>query len=145
MQRVARVCQRQLILVILRRQGRRSHCDGEHVPQHYLSSQVKSSDCICTLYHKVLMVKIRRIFHLKLGVYFMAFYFTKTQILLFLLTPYQGSAPGPRWGLPSRRPAMSPGPNHEGRSMPMLGLPALNAEHYTTATYSPRVWVSIVH
>ena len=81
--------------------------------------------------HQAVMVK--KYFQLILAVYFTAFYFTKS-IFHFNVdkeasayeglrfpqipqTPYQGSAPGPRWGLPSfKPPAISP--NHGDRSTP---------------------------
>jgi len=46
------------------------------------SSQIKSSDYMCTN-HKVAMVKIRSILKMILAVDFVAFYFTKTHILLY--------------------------------------------------------------
>ena len=90
--------------------------------------------------HKVVMVKIRRIFQLILAVYFLAFYFTKTEthILLFLLTPYEGSAPVPRWRLPSPRPpAVSPTMGQIDAYVRPTCNSALNAKYYTTATARP--------
>ena len=70
----------------------------------------------------------------------MAFYFTKTEthILLFLLTPYEGSAPVPRWRLPSPRPpAVSPTMEQIDAYVRPTCNSALNAKYYTTATTRP--------
>jgi len=95
MQRVAWICQWQLILVILRQQGRRSLWDRGDTSHNIWtrgtllwvspiiwgvnSSQVTTS---VPFNHEVVMVKIRSIFQLTLAVFFMAFCFTKTHILL---------------------------------------------------------------
>jgi len=144
---------------------------GGHVPQyldpgdttmsvpHYLRSQFKSSDYICSsvpFNHEVVMVKIRSIFQLILAAFswhFISprhiFYFNVDKLSssggLRPKTPLSGLCLWTLLGASIHQMSYVPQPCRQIDTYVRPACnPALNAEHYNTAAYSPRVWFSIV-
>jgi len=144
MQRVVQICLQQLILAILKRQGLRllleratrppifgPGCTITSVPPiiwGVTSSQVTTS---VPFNHEVVMVKIRNIFN-----WFTLMLTKKFHLLGDYLsqTPYQGSAPVPRWESSTPQTCYVPQPWSDACVRPTCNM-ALNAEYYTNYCY----------